>query len=66
MIDVMCLQQAYERRLITEVKWIDGEANPANAMTKGKPCTALSQLIDTNRIELRAVGWVERTDSAQA
>jgi hypothetical protein len=34
-------------------------------MAKGKPCTALTQLIDTNRIELRAVGWVERTDSAQ-
>jgi hypothetical protein len=66
MIDVMCLRQAYERRQVTEVKWIDGEANPADAMTKGKPCTALSQLIDMNQIELRAVGWVERTDPAQA
>jgi hypothetical protein len=65
MVDVMCLRQAYERRQITEVKWIDGEANPADAMTKGKPCTALSQLIDTNRVELRAVGWVERTDPAR-
>jgi hypothetical protein len=65
MIDVMCLRQAYERRQITEVKWIDGEANPADAMTKGKPCTALSQLIDTNQVELRAVGWVERMDSAR-
>jgi hypothetical protein len=65
MIDVMCLRQAYERRQVTEVKWIDGNTNPADAMTKGKPCTALSQLIDTNRIELRAVGWVERTDSAR-
>jgi hypothetical protein len=63
MIDVMCLQQAYERRQITKVKWIDGEANPADAITKGKPCAALSQLIDTNRVELQAVGWVERMDS---
>src|ERR1700716_2196878 len=62
MIDVMCLCQAYERRQITKVKWIDGETNPADAMTKGKPCTALSQLIDTNRVELQAVGWVERTE----
>jgi hypothetical protein len=60
MIDVMCLRQAYERRLVTEVKWIDGGANPADAMTKGKPCPALTQLIDTNEIDLRAVGWVER------
>jgi hypothetical protein len=65
MVDMMCLRQAYERRQVTEVKWIDGDTNPVDAMTKGKPCTALSQLIDTNRIELRAVGWVERTDSAR-
>ena len=59
MIDVMCLRQAYEQRLITEVKWINGEANPTDTMTKGKPYMALSQLIDTNQVELRAVGWVE-------
>jgi hypothetical protein len=61
MINVMCLWQAYERRLITDVKWIDGEANPADAMTKGKACLALQQLIDTNQVNLQAVGWVERT-----
>jgi hypothetical protein len=48
MIDVMCLRQAYKRRLITNVKWIDREANPADAITKGKACLALQQLIDTN------------------
>ena len=61
MIDVMCLRQAYERRLITEVKWIDGEANPADAMTKGKACSALTKLVDTNYIDLQTIGWVERT-----
>ena len=60
MIDVMCLRQAYERRQITEVKWIDGDANPADAMTKGKPYIALQQLSTTNRIDLQPVGWVER------
>jgi hypothetical protein len=34
-------------------------------MTKDKPYMALSQLIDTNWIELWAVGWVERMDLAQ-
>ena len=48
MIDVMCLQQAYKRRQITKVKQIDGDTNPTDTMTKGKPCTALSQLINTN------------------
>ena len=65
MIDVMCLRQAYKQRQVTKVKWIDGDTNPMDAMTKGKPCMALTQLIDTNWIKLWAVGWVERMDSAQ-
>jgi hypothetical protein len=65
MINVMCLCQAYKRRQVTKVKWINGNTNPIDAITKGKPCIALSQLIDTNRIELWAVGWVEWMDSAQ-
>ena len=32
MIDVMCLRQSYERREIAEVKWIDGDSNPVDAM----------------------------------
>jgi len=49
-IDVMCLRQAYERREITEVKWIKGESNPADSMTKSKPTNALKHLLDTNTI----------------
>ena len=64
MVDVMCLRQSYERREIMEVKWIDGDSNPADAMTKSKPCQALSKLIDTNTIDLKAAGWVEREDEA--
>jgi hypothetical protein len=41
MIDVMCLRQAYERREITEVKWIDGNINPADSMTKSKASNVL-------------------------
>ena len=54
-IDVMGLRQAYERRLITDIKWISGDANPADAMIKGKPCTALQRLIDTNLVNLEIV-----------
>ena len=32
-------------------------------MMKGKPYTALLQLIDTNRVKLRAIGWVKQTNS---
>ena len=60
MIDVMCLRQAYERREIAEVKWIKGDTNPADAMTKSKPSNALKNLIETNTIRLDVEEWVER------
>jgi hypothetical protein len=56
----MCLRQAYERREITEVKWISGKDNPADVMTKAKPCQALKALIDTNKLDLKVNEWVER------
>jgi hypothetical protein len=61
MIDVMCLRQAYERREIAEVKWIKGDTNPADSMTKNKPTNALKTLIDTNRVQMDVEEWVERT-----
>jgi hypothetical protein len=60
MVDVMCLRQAYERREIMEIKWIEGGTNPADAMTKSKPCQALKQLVDTNKLDLQVAEWVER------
>ncbi|EED17146.1 hypothetical protein TSTA_022030 [Talaromyces stipitatus ATCC 10500] len=61
MIDLMCLRQSYERQEIAEIKWIDGESNPADAMTKSKPCRALQALIDTNKLNINVDGWVERS-----
>jgi hypothetical protein len=52
MVDLMCLRQSYERRMITEIKWIDGDSNPADAITKEKACNALRDLINTNKINL--------------
>ena len=34
MIDIMALRQSYERRELTEVRWINGQDNPADIMTK--------------------------------
>lgn len=56
----MSLRQSYERREITEIKWFDGNNNPADAMTKSKPCQALKDLIETNRIVIKATQWVDR------
>jgi hypothetical protein len=48
MIDIMCLRQAYKRREIVKVKWIKGESNLVDAMTKSKSSNAFKRLIDTN------------------
>ena len=40
MIDIICLRQAYKRREIIEVKWIKGDLNPANAITKSNSINA--------------------------
>jgi hypothetical protein len=60
MVDLMCLRQSYGRREIMEIQWIDGDSNPADAMTKSRPCQAHATLIDTNTINLKTSGWVER------
>lgn len=62
MIDILCLRESYERREITELRWIAGNTNPADAMTKSKACPALKNLIDNNYINLNeaTLKWVER------
>jgi hypothetical protein len=65
MIDIMCLRQSYERRQIAEIIWIDGNSNPADALTKSRPCQALKNLIDTNTIRIKPTGWVERAGSGK-
>ena len=60
MIDIMGLRQSYERREISEVRWIEGTSNPADAMTKEKPGGALRHLLDKNQLEIVTKAWVER------
>ena len=42
MIDIMCLYQSYKRREIAKVKWIDGNNNFVDIITKSKPLLALN------------------------
>ena len=60
MIDIMALRQSYERRELQEVRWINGNDNPADALTKSSPNTALQRFVDTNRLSVRVEGWVKR------
>jgi hypothetical protein len=59
-INIMALKQAYEQKDVFEIRWINGQNNPANAMTKATSNKALSTFIDTNRLCLRMQGWVQR------
>lgn len=62
MIDIMALRQSYEKRELSEIRWINGLDNPANALTKNNPARALEKLIDTNELTIRVEGWVERDE----
>ena len=53
MVNLIYLCQAYKRRKITEVKWISGNDNLVDAITKAKPCQALKTLINTNKLNLK-------------
>jgi hypothetical protein len=59
-IDIMALRQSYERREITEIRWINGEDNPADAFTKASLNRALKHLINRNELTVRVEGWVQR------
>jgi hypothetical protein len=49
-IDIMALRQLYERREITEICWINGEDNLADAFTKATLNRALKRFIDRNEL----------------
>ena len=59
-VNLIYLYQAYKRHKIIKVKWIKSKDNPADAITKAKPCQALKTLINTNKLNLRVTEWVER------
>ncbi|RWA03359.1 hypothetical protein EKO27_g11746 [Xylaria grammica] len=60
MIDIMSLRESYEKREISDVRWINGKDNPADAFTKRAPNQALETLVSTNRLTVRVEAFVER------
>ena len=60
MVDIMCLRRSYKRKEIMEIKWIDGDSSPADAMTKAEPWNALQELLNSNTVNMKASGWVEQ------
>ncbi|CCE32582.1 uncharacterized protein CPUR_06442 [Claviceps purpurea 20.1] len=66
MIDIMALRQSYERRELAEIRWINGEDNIADAMTKTNPNKALEAFINRNKATIRVEGSVARPKSARS
>ncbi|KAI0995221.1 hypothetical protein K3495_g12962 [Podosphaera aphanis] len=65
MIDIIAIRQSYEKRELTEIRWINGNDNPADAMTKANPNKALQKFVDTNKLNIRIEGWVLRDTNKQ-
>jgi hypothetical protein len=65
-IDIMALRETYERGELKDIRWIDGRDNPADAMTKANANASMEQLINTNKLELRVQGWVNRATYCDA
>ena len=50
----------YERRELDEVRWINSNDNPTNAITKGNPNKSLELFLDTNELTIHMEEWVKR------
>ncbi|KAF1938764.1 hypothetical protein EJ02DRAFT_353835 [Clathrospora elynae] len=60
MIDIMAMREAYERSKLMDIRWIDSRDNPADSMTKAGCNAAIENLINSNELNLRVQGWVNR------
>jgi hypothetical protein len=65
MIDIMSLRESYENREISEIRWINGKDNPADACTKKSPNTALQTLISTNQLRIAVEASVDRLNTVR-
>jgi hypothetical protein len=59
-IDILALQQLYERRKMAEIRWIHNCDNPANAIIKATANSSLKQLISINKFVVRMKEHVEK------
>ena len=59
-IDIMVFWQSYERQKLFKIRWINGQDNPADVMTKVNLNKALETFIDTNTLCIWVEGWVKR------
>ena len=59
-VDILALCQLYERREISEIRWIYGDDNLVDALTKLLPNKALECFVSTNELAVCIEGFVDR------
>jgi hypothetical protein len=62
----MSLRESYENQEITEICWINGKDNPADACTKKNLNRALETLISTNCLRIKVEALVDRLEPARS
>jgi len=60
MIDIIALRKSYERKEIDEIRWIYGDDNTVDVMTKSNCNKALERHLDSNKLLVWIEGSVER------
>ena len=55
-INIITLRQSYKRRELMEIRWINGQDNPADAITKPNLNKALEKFITINCLQMRVEG----------
>jgi hypothetical protein len=56
MIDIIILQESYERRELFEIRWINRQNNLADTITKASPNRVLEGFLNTNKLQVRIKG----------
>lgn len=60
MIDIAGVKQAYKTREIHTIGFIRTQYNPADALTKVRPCGALDDVLQSGRLSHPVAQWVDR------
>jgi hypothetical protein len=60
-INIMAIRESYENRELFEIRWINGQNNPADVITKSNPNKALETFINTNSLRIRIKEWIKRS-----
>jgi hypothetical protein len=61
-IDIIVLRQLYKRYELAEVRWIKGDNNPADSITKTNPNKVLEKVLNLNELIVCIEGWVVRKE----